>query len=541
MTSHRIVVGLGVLLLAWSPALGANVPEKPALSPAVRDALALAARIDQLIENRWKEQDVKPSSRADDAEFLRRVYLDIAGRIPRVAEVREFLDDTSSDKRVRVVEKLLDSPLYVNHFTNYWRSLLLGQQTNNARFFEPTFNAWLNGRLRDNVGYDALVRELLTAPLVTGDGRNPRAFLNINQPSPLVFYMGNEYRPENLAASTSRLFLGIKLECAQCHDHPFAKYSRKQFWELAAFFAGIRSQGQNGFYQASEDKADVKEISIPSTEKVVQARYLDGSEPKWPQNRAGRAVLADWLANPANPYFARSLSNRLWAHFFGIGIIEPVDEPGSENPPSHPEVLDALTQEFAAHQFDLKFLIRAIVATRAYQLSSAVADSTGADPRLFAHMALKGLTPEQLFDSLAQATGYREQVQPNQRVVFLGQGTARAEFLNKFTAQEKRTEFETSILQALMLMNGKFVGDATDATNLERTETLAAVSGAPFLTTPQKIETLYLTTLSRKPRADEAARMLQYVESGGPKTNLQAALADVFWALLNSSEFILNH
>lgn len=541
MNSHQLWVGLGVFLLTWSPGFGAD-PEKPSSNAAVRDAQALAARLDQLIENRWKQENVKPAALADDAEFLRRVYLDIAGRIPRVAEVREFLDDKSADKRVCVVEKLLDSPLYVNHFTNYWRALML-PQANNLRFLDPNFTGWLNERIRDNVGYDRLVRELLTAPVALNNPRNPRPQAAIsNQPTPIAFYQANEQRPENLAASTSRLFMGIKLECAQCHDHPFAKYTRKQFWELAAFFAGIRApQGQNFVFQASEDKADVREISIPMTDKVVQARYLDGTDPQWKKDAGSRTVLAEWLTSPINPYFSRALSNRLWSHFFGIGIIEPVDEPGADNPPSHPEVLDELSQQFAAHQFDIKFLIRAIVATRAYQLASASPGSASADPRLFSHMALKGMSPEQFFDSLALATGYREQVQPNARVALFGLGTPRAEFLNKFAAQEKRTEFETSILQALMLMNGKFVGDATDGSNLERTETLAAVFDAPFLTMPQKIETLFLGTLSRKPRPDEAARFLQYVENGGPRKNARAALADVFWALLNSSEFILNH
>lgn len=535
MRSLWFWLGVGIFALGWSPVRAGDADKQ-----AVRDAQALAARIDQLIENRWKEAGVKPAELADDAEFLRRVHLDIAGRIPRVAEVREFLEDRSPDKRARVVEKLLDSPLYVNHFTNYWRGLML-PQANNLRFLDPNFTTWLNERIRNNVAYDQLVRELLTAPVTFNNARNQRQQFTSNQPTPLAFYQANEQRPENLAASTSRLFMGIKLECAQCHDHPFAKHTRKQFWELAAFFAGIRSQGQNGFFQAIDDRADVKEISIPMTDKVVQARYLDGKEPQWKKDVGGRAVLAEWLTARENPYFARALANRMWSHFFGIGIIEPVEEPSDDNPPSHPAILDELSQGLATHQFDVKFLIRTIVSTRAYQMSSVVADSSSVDPRLFSHMALKGLTPEQLFDSLALATGYREQAQPNQRAVFLAQGTPRAEFLNKFAAQEKRTEFETSILQALMLMNGKFVGDATDATNLERTETLAAVADAPFLSTPQKIETLFLATMSRKPRAEEAARFLKYVEDGGPKKNPRAALADVFWALMNSSEFILNH
>jgi hypothetical protein len=534
-------MGLGVLWLAAVPPLLA-AESKDATSdkspPVVRDAQALADRIDQILSASWKEKGVKPAALADDAEFLRRLYLDLAGRIPDVQEVRKFLDDKSADKRQRMVEMLLSerSALYVSHFTNVWRSLMV-PQTNNQQLqgLAQGLDNWLKIQLRDNVGYDQLVRDVLTTPVSFTRGANPQQF---NQPSPRVFYQANENRPENLAAATSRLFLGVKLECAQCHDHPFAKWSRKQFWEYAAFFAGVQGQGPNPAFGQVQEKPDLREIGIPGTDKKVEARFLDGKDPEWQGGGSARATLAQWMTRPDNPFFARAAVNRMWAHFFGTGIIDPVDEPSDDNPPSHPELLDVMAKQFADHKFDLKFLIRAITYSKVYQLSSKLSDESQDDPRTFSRMALKGLTAEQLFDSLAEATRYRETFQGNQRQ--FGFNTARAEFLNKFANHsDKRTEYQTSILQALSLMNGKFIEDAT---SVERSGTLAAVIDSPFFDTPEKqIETLFLSSLSRKPRPEEMVRFVKYVNSGGPTGDSKKALADVFWALLNSTEFILNH
>jgi hypothetical protein len=276
---------------------------------------------------------------------------------------------------------------------------------------------------------------------------------------------------------------------------------------------------------------------IPGTEKVVKAKYLDGKKPDFKDGTPVRRVLVDWMTAADNPYFARAAVNRLWAHFFGTGLVEPLDEMvGTDSVPSHPAVLDELARAFAEQKYDLRWLIRAITMTRAYQLSSARSHASQDDPRRFARMAVRGLSGEQLFDSLAQATGYRE-VGPNlgRRNIF-GIGVARTEFLTKFAAASDRaTETQTSILQALTLMNGRVM---TAATSVRQSETLQAVIDAPFMDVPAKIETLYLATLSRKPTSREMTRLTRYVEKGSDSSE---ALADVFWALLNSAEFVLNH
>lgn len=506
------------------------------------DHLALAALIDQRLADKWGKE-VQPAPTASDAEFLRRVYLDLIGRIPRVAEVRAFLSDPSPRKRELVVEDLLANPLYVSHFGTTLQNLILPNSPNQQfRVFAGNFKTWLEQQLQKDVPYDQVVREILTAS-VPGQvqGRPaPPVMAQQGQLSPIAFYQANEQKPENLAANTARIFLGVKLECAQCHDHPFAQWSRDQFWGLAAFFSTVQPP-QRFVPGQGVQKIDIKprEIKIPETNKVVKANFLDNKEPEWRDAEDPRVTLANWVTSAKNPYFARTTVNRIWGHLFGVGLIDPIDdEPTDENPVSHPQLLEELTQQFVAHRFDLKYLIRAIVNTKAYQRTSEQTHPSQANPRMFARMSVRGLTPEQLFDSVALATGYKDNAQANGRGAFFAPNSPRGDFLLRFASQERATEKETSILQALSLMNGKFIADAT---SLRTSTTLAAVCDAPFLSTQQKLETLFLATLSRLPRAEELARLSEYVQRGGARNDEHAALADVFWALLNSPEFVLNH
>jgi hypothetical protein len=534
MIRYRFLAAAACALLAAAPAVAAD---------ASRDAQALADKIDQVIAERWAKEGVKPAPAADDAEFLRRLSLDVAGRIPSVSEVREFLADTAKDKRAKAVERLLDGPAYVNHFSNTWQKLLVPETDPNnfqLRIYMPAFEEWVRKQFQDNVPYDKMVRELLTTP-IAGDGQ--QFFTKVRsgertEPSPMAFYVSKQVKPEELAAATSRLFMGVKIECAQCHNHPFAKWTRQQFWETAAFFAGLQNDNMN-FFGNIREMTDRREMAIPGTDRVVQANFLDGSEPRWKYKVGPRVTFANWLTSKDNPYFARATANRLWGLFFGVGIIDPVDDLGDEHAePSHPALLDELGKGFASHDFDLKFLVRAITLSKTYQLTSARTDPTQEDVRLLTRMPVKGMTAEQLFDSVSAATGYFEpRFNENNPFVFRG-NTPRSEFLTKFASQDKKTETTTSILQALSLMNGKLVADAT---NVERSVTLAGVADAPFLDTPGKVETLFMATLSRQPSAAERERFVKYVEGGGARKDKKKALADVFWALLNSSEFMLNH
>jgi hypothetical protein len=507
-----LALRLGILSLTFVPTARADD----------KDIESLAKTIDEKIAAAWGN-DVKPALPADDAEFFRRAHLDLAGRIPSVTEVRDFLDDDRPNKRRLWLERILRVDpadfsyrnAYVDHFANVWRVWLLARTNQANQFQQPALEAWLRKRIRANVGYDQLVRELLTQS--TAGNQAPGG----EDGSVNAFYQANEFKPENLAGSTARLFLGVQLECAQCHNHPFDKWTRTQFWQFAAFFTDVAQPGRQN--QPARGRGTIK---IPGQNKVVQALFLDGMEPRWKGPTGTRPTLVEWMTADDNPYFARAVVNRLWTHFFGIGLANLAEGEGEESPPSHKELLGLLARQFVQHKYDLKFLIRAIMASQTYQRSSVLSHSSQKAPRLFERMTLRGLSPEQLFDSLAEATEYGDGSQP-----------ARNQFLAKFVSQEQKTDYQTSILQALYLMNNEFIADRI---NLQKNRTLATLA-EQRTSTASKIESLYLVVLSRKPRPAESERFVKYVETGGPEGNPKKALADVFWILLNSPEFLLNH
>lgn len=516
------------------------------------DVARLAQRIDAEIAAAWRQIDVQPSEPADDAEFLRRTYLNLVGRVPRVSEVLDFLDDQSPHKRREVVERLLASPGYAINFTNVWRSVMIPEANSNrqVRSLTPIFEVWLHRQLSDNAPYDEIVRKLVSAPLANNGQVNLQS--NIDAGGPMAFYRAKQFKPEELASATSRLFLGIRLECAQCHDHPFADWRREQFWRFAAFFGGI-SGDPNGRFR---DESTRSELQIPGTDRVVQAGFPMGDTGSVPEGELPRRVLAEWLTSPENHYFSRSAVNRIWAHLFGTGIVDPVDDFDPSNPPSHPALLDELARQFVAHKYDLKVLIQAITASRTYQLSSRQTHESQHEEQLFARYAVRAMSARQLFESLRIATGLYER--PELRIRFRGISPQRSTIENLFAAQsEDASRRQTSILQALELMNGMLVASRT---NRNGAGTLFAVTEAPFYDTVERIELLYLATLNRRPSADELTRLVAHVESMAASNDsvsdpvepkdagnhdrsqnsgegAAGALSDIFWALLNSSEF----
>ena len=547
------VVGIAFMLALGAAQVARAQSSKPT---KVDSALQLAAHIDASFAQHWAKHEVQPAAQSDDAEFLRRVYLDLIGRIPSAGEARQFLADKALDKRQRLVETLLNHPRYTMHWMNYWETLLLPESKYEAtNGISRSFEAWVRKQMQSNVAYDKMVRELLTAPVNVlmklndqlfpvqfqnekgtfgGAGGADRIPYSYAAPYAVVFYQVDKAAPESLAGRTSRLFLGVRLECAQCHDHPFAKWKREQFWSQAAFFAGIEAPGKG---VPLRDNPNIKSIAMSEGGRVVPARFLDGTEPQWQDGVGGRKLLADWVTSPKNPYFARAITNRLWAYFLGTGLIEPVDEMVSkdvqDNDPGG--MLDELAQEFVANGFDLKFLMRAITATKVYQATSAKSHASQDDPRLFARMSVRGLTAEQVFDSLTEAIGERL---PRQNTISPNAGSsandARGRFLRMFTNRtETAINAQSSIPQALAMMNGKLSADA-----IRKSRTLAAVLDSPFLDAKGRVEALYLATLSREPRSEELKRVLQFIDQAGSQED---GLADLFWALLNSAEFKLNH
>jgi hypothetical protein len=543
-----------VLTLLSIPAAARTA--EPAPMPAIKTdpADAIAALIDRHLAADWAARGVRPAAPADDAEFVRRVYLDLVGRTPKGPEARAFIDDPtpSAEKRKALVERLLTVPGHANHFASVTRAAWLPQTLTNFQFIGAgiQFEEWLRARFRENTPADELVRRLLTVGL-TVNTQNPqfRFVQPTNTADPdavnlVGFYQANEGRPENLGSAVSRLFLGVRLECAQCHDHPHDRYTRVQFWEFAAFFADLNPlpTARPGFVGPTEPQANRNRLTIPNTDRRVVARFIDGTDPDWNPERTPRQELAAWLTSPENPFFAQNMANRMWAHFFGFGVQDPVDEPGEHNPPSHPELLADLGRAFAATGFDNRVLIRGIVRSRAYQLSSKLTHPSQADPRRFARLSLKALTPNQLFDSLVAATGHREpgSMRQNQFAGFNARpDNPRGQFLNRFAGNDKvTTEGNTTILQALMLMNGQFIADAA---SIEQGEVLGAVADMPGWDTRQRVTTLFLSAFARNPYPEELDRFASYVDRGGAAGDRKKALADVFWVLLNSPEFLFNH
>jgi hypothetical protein len=508
-----VLILAGLLTVGLTRASGA---------PPAQDAQALSARIDELIDLRLAKEKIPPAPPADDAEFFRRLSLDLNGRIPSLVQLTDFLDDSRPDKRRLWIDELLDgadnAPLYTQHFTYFWRRQLLALTPPQPDNVVAPLEGWLRKQVKANTSYARLARGMLADAEAAG------------------FFLANENKAENLASRTSRLLLGVKLECAQCHDdRSGGKWKRTQFWEFAAFFTGLRQEQGNldGAVVTAprEQKVGPARIQISGSNTWVEARFPEGGQPDWQRALTPRQALAEWITRGDNPWFARAAVNRWWQYFFGIGLIDPVDGLGIEdNPPSHPELLDELARQFVAHDFDVKFLIRAITGSRTYQRTSRQTHPGQTEPRRFARAAVRALTPEQLYDSLVLATGYHPEPAKG------GAPSPRAAFLAPFDDPNSQpVDFQASVQQALMMMNGKFTEEATHSA---RSTTVATVieSQRPR-PLARRIEELYLVTLSRKPRPQETRRLLEYATARESKQ----ALRDILWSLLNSTEFILNH
>jgi hypothetical protein len=510
--SQIVRFSLIAFVLAWAP---------PQAIGQEAGARALADRIDRALEAVWKSEGIQPAEPATDAEFFRRLSLDLTGCIPPAADVRAFLKDNDPDKRRKATDRLLSSPRFIHHQTNLWRDRLLpaanGPQVERWRL---ELEAWLREQFRKHVPYDRMVRELLTTSVrvtpETPNGRPDRP----GEPTPLPFYRAAEFKADLLGAGIARVFLGINLECAQCHDHPFAPWTKRNYAEFAANFASVQpTRWQSGRVIAVVEDSNRRTFALPGDD-AIPARYLDGSEPRWQERAASRALLANWMVTSENPYFTRHAVNNLWEQLFGAPLVEEEGSPFKE-------LRDDLARSFAAEGFDTNLLLRALTASHAYQASSAVRAESSRQTLLFARMRVRGLSGEQLLDSIARAAGLTDTVEAG----------FRADFLSRFNQPgEKSAQRQTSILQTLALLNGSFLATATSA---EHGPLLAGIAEAPWLDTSGKIDALYLAALGRFPRDSERARYLAAIKDD--KEGGRQALADVFWALLNSSEFLFNH
>lgn len=491
-------------------------------------AAAMAARIDELLDARLREAKVRAAPPANDAEFIRRASLDLDGIIPSGSEVSAFLQDTSSEKHTGLVDRLLANPRYSTHLAQVWSKMLLPADAPSERPAEVAgFTSWLRRRLAEGIRYDVIVADLLTT---TG---------NSNRGGAALFYTAAGLKPNELAASTSRIFLGVQIHCAECHNHPFDHWKQDDFWSFAAFFA--RVQQAPGTQPPNVELVDALagEVTVLGTDRIASPKYLGADPPGEDADVNRRRQLAIWLVSRDNPYFARVAVNRAWALLFGRGLVHPLDDFGQHNPPTHPRLLDELAAYFIDSGCDLKAVFRAIAYSRAYRRSSEWPRTDPPPPaEYFARMEVKTLTPEQLYDCLVRATRLKEPAtaanQPGQPPM----PDARQQFIARFNmATSEPTEFVAGIPQILALMNGALTGEATDA---NRGGLLKALD-APVFDDRERIEALFLNVLSREPTDAERDKLVRYLAESGATDDQRQALGDLLWAMLNSPEFILNH
>ena len=494
---------------------------------AVRTTAEMSARVDELIESRLRQAGVSPAVATDDAQFLRRVSLDLNGVIPAGSEVSAFLQDADSDKRAKLIDRLLANPRYATHLAQVWSKMLLPAAAQNERAAEVAgFTAWLRRRFAENIRYDIVVADLLTT---TGSS---------NRGGAALFYTASGLKPEELAASTSRIFLGVQIHCAQCHNHPFDHWRQEDFWSYAAFFARVQQAPGMQPPEVQLVDATAGEVRLPDTDQVIAPKYLGADPPSEDADVNRRRQLAIWLVSRDNPYFARVAVNRVWALLFGHGLVHPVDEFGPQNPPSHPRLLDELAAYLIDSGYDLKELFRVLTNTAAYQRSSeSLSEGEPPPPELFARMLVKTLSPEQLYDCLLRAAR-REEAAPATALPGQPPMGDRQQFLARFNmATHDPTDFSAGIPQVLALMNGALTDAATDPL---RSGILLAID-APFFSDAERVEALFLAVLSRRPTDAEREQFMQYVQGQPDAGERRKALGDMLWAMLNSPEFILNH
>jgi hypothetical protein len=493
--------------------------------------------IDHHVFAKLKMLSIQPSELCTDQEFIRRAYLDVCGILPTAEETRAFLASAEKDKRARLVDRLLERPEYADFWTLKWCDVLRSDRKTIQVKGTYVYQNWLRGRIEKNIPFDQIVRELLTASGNTY--ANPPA---------------NYYRiaadPQNLAESTAQLFFGIRMQCAKCHNHPFEKWTQDDYYSMAAFFARVKHKKDPTEPGAAPPNAGAELVYLDRAGEVVQPRsgkamppkFMGGNVAEVRSNQDRRQVLAAWLTSAKNPFFAKSVVNRVWFHLIGRGIVDPVDDFRDSNPSANDELLDALARDFAANKFDLKHLIRDIINSRTYQLSAQTNDFNKDDNKYFSHAVTKLLTAEQLLDALCAVTESAEKfanVPLGTRAVQLPDGEINHPFLKTFgqpgreLACECEREQDSNLAQALQLINGPTVND-----KLRNPKNRIGRLLDQKVPERGMLDEMYLTALSRQPAEPEVKVALAHVAKTADK---RKAWEDVQWALINSKEFLFRH
>lgn len=532
-----------------------------------------SSKIDSVFQAIWKEQGIKPAALSTDEEFVRRICLDLTGKIPSPVRIRNFLESTDPNKRSQLINEILNGNDYAKYFASQWTTLFLGHER--ARFVDRNaFERWFTDQFRQNVPWNEITTSLLTA----------RGSL-LDSPQ-LNWFAKQKLDAANLADDTSRFFLGVQLGCARCHNHPHDDWKLEDFYGLAAFYSGLKRDRNLSFAEkmtyrnarkareemkeqlkadgnklqddpklraelrmkAKESMDDVRgivrimqqndgkiETEIKGEPKVYPAKFL--MEPS-PAHLSGQPLqqLASWITSPQNPYFAKAFVNRTWGMLMGKGFVDPVDDMSKSNPPLAPELLDSLADDFVKDNYNVKNLIATIANSRVYQLSSQTQQN--AYPKFFERGKVQMMNSDQLFNSMLVATSVDKAL----RLKSKDEYEERKSMVKRYYVflfdnddnQGNQEEFQGTIPQALFLMNGKMTNDALRPLASNTTSRVLSDNKDP----ERRIEELYLITLSRKPTTQENQRLVAYVSENG---NQASAYEDVLWSLMNSHEFLFNH
>lgn len=485
--------------------------------------------IDRLVWDKLQRLGIEPSELADDPRFLRRVYLDTIGTLPTSHEVREFLADNSPDKRMRLIDRLLERDEYADYWAMRWLDVLRADQLQISPQGTVAVQRWLRRQFRENRSFDEFARELLTVQgSTTAEG--PAAFYKILN------------KPDEASRAISQLLLGVRIECAQCHHHPSERWSQADYVGLAGFFTGVKLKKLPNGNEAVVSLGG-SDLPHPRTGETIAARPLGDASADFATTSDRRVALADWMTSDANPFFAKAIANRIWAHYFGRGLVEPIDDMRDTNPASNEPLMDALADHMRKVNFDLKAFTRTVLESRVYQLSARSNDSNADDFQNFSHATYKTLPAEVLLDAISQSTGVPEKFNgwpEGYRSIQVWDNRIPSYFFRIFgrpvraSVCECERSGEPSIAQSLHLLNSPEI-----MAKVQHRHGIARQLASSDLTPDAVIDELYLGMLSRTPTDDERSLMLQAFD--GVTTDRRAAVEDVQWALLNSKDFMFNH
>jgi hypothetical protein len=489
--------------------------------------------VDAAVARQWRALGIVPAAACSDAEFIRRASLDITGTLPTVEATRAFNADRDPAKRARLIDRLLDSPEYASFFAVKWADLLRNKREGNAQYQVLTyqFHDWIRENLAQNTPYDRFVRGILAAS-------------GTPETSPPVQWYRKLRATDAFVDDTAQVFLGMRLQCAKCHHHPFEKWSQDDYYGFAAFFARVgRKKSQQSQRVGRDDEviytAREGTVTHPKTGKVMKARGLGGQALAIPPRQDPREKLVQWMADPANPFFARALVNRYWAHFFGRGIVEPMDDMRVTNPPANPELLDGLADSFVKSGYDLKALVRTISTSQVYGLSSVPNETNTRDKQSFARHYPRRMSAEVLLDAISVVSGVPstfDGLPPGTRAIELPDESVGSSFLDTFGRPKRDTPCEcervtdASLSQSLMLLNSSEVQSrlAAPGGRAERLEKDPRPDQA-------KLDELFWTAFGRPASDYEKAVALRHLAAHAKAR--KTAYEDIIWALINAKEF----